>query len=109
MKKIYLFLLATFSYSLSAQLTQANHAPANGDTYTMYRCDSVNTTPGASGAGVLWNFSSLTTFSNLARSYTAQATSNSTYAAANVAVASGNSDIEYLASSTTSLGYYGGN
>ncbi|MBL7932470.1 MAG: T9SS type A sorting domain-containing protein [Bacteroidia bacterium] len=109
MKKIYLFLFAAFSYTLSAQLTQANHAPANGDTYTMYRCDSVNTSPGAAGSGVTWNFSTIATYSNLARSYTAQATSNSTFAAANVAVASGGNDIQYLASTTSSLVYYGGN
>ncbi len=109
MKKIYLLALAACSYSLNAQLTQANHAPANGDTYTTYRCDSVNVNPGASGAGANWNFATVTTYSTLVRNYSAQSVSNSTYAAANVGLASSVNDMQYLSSTTSSLGFYGGN
>lgn len=109
MKKIYLFVLAALSYSLNAQLTQANHAPANGDTYDTYRCDSVNVNPGASGANATWNFGSVATYTNLVRSYTAQTVSNATYAAANIGLASSVNDMQYLASTSSSLGFYGGN
>ncbi|PBQ31448.1 hypothetical protein CNR22_06620 [Sphingobacteriaceae bacterium] len=110
MKKIYFTILSFFAVvAVNAQLTQANHAPANGETYQMYRCDSIATTSGASGADVSWNYATITTFSNLVRSYTAATTSNANYPQANINLASAANDLSYLASATSSLGYYGGN
>ncbi|MCC6369391.1 MAG: T9SS type A sorting domain-containing protein [Bacteroidia bacterium] len=110
MKKILLFVSAlTSAFAANAQLTQSNNAPAAGEIYTMYRCDSVSTVPGAAGANANWNFSSLATFTNLARNYSVSAVSTTTYPAANVGVASGINDASYLASSSASLAYYGGN
>lgn len=106
MKKIYLFLIAACSYSLNAQLTQANHAPANGDMYSMFQCDTV--APGASGANALWNFGSITTHSSVVSNYTAQSVSTSTYPAANVGLASSANNISYFNSSSSALLYYGG-
>lgn len=110
MKKLLLF-VSLFSTSVvaNAQLTQANNAPLAGETYTMYRCDSVSTSPGASGSNVSWNFSSLATYTNLVRNYAASAVTSTAYPSANVGVASALNDASYLASSTNSLGYYGGN
>jgi hypothetical protein len=113
MKKIYLLAFSIASFlGVNAQntLTQTNHAPANGDMYQMYHCDSVNTVPGGSGANVTWNFSTLATYSNLVSSYTAQSVSGSpTYPSANVAVASAMNNTSYYASSSGNLLYYGGN
>lgn len=110
MKKIYFSILSLFAFVAgNAQLTQANHAPANGESYQMYRCDSVNTTPGASGAAASWNYATITTFSSLVRSYTAVTTNTASYPSANINLASASNDLSYLASTTNSLGYYGGN
>ncbi len=110
MKKIYsAFLILCSGAALQAQLTQTNNAPAAGDKFELYHCDSVTTNPGASGANALWNFSGVTTFSTLLRSYTVQAVNTSTYPSAPLALASANNDIAYLASSSGSLLYYGGN
>jgi len=110
MKKIYLSVLSLFSViAVNAQLTQANHAPANGDTYQTFRCDSITTSPGASGAGTNWNFATITTYTNMVRSYTAANTTSATYPMANVSLASASNDISYLSSTTNTLGYYGGN
>jgi hypothetical protein len=108
MKKIYLSLLSAIAaFSAQGQLTQANNAPANGDTYVMYQCDTVS--PGASGANTLWNFASITTHSSIAISYTASTVSNPTYPSAPIAVASAVNNTSYYNSSATSLLYYGGN
>jgi len=111
MKKIYLSVLSLFSvFVVNAQLTQANHAPANGEGYQMYRCDSVTTSPGAAGAGTNWNFATVTTYSNLVRNYTAAGvTSSATYPQANISLSSATNDVSYLSSTTNTLGYYGGN
>jgi len=111
MKKIYFSLLSIFGvFAVNAQLTEANNAPAHGDTYTIYRCDSTTTSPGASGAGAMWNFASITTYSNLMRTYATVSLSNPpTYTAANRGVSSATNDAAYLASSSSSLTYYGGN
>lgn len=111
MKKIYLSLLSVLgALGLNAQLTQANHAPANGDTYQMYRCDSsAAITPGPSGASAMWNYSTITTYSNLVRSYTAQTNGNTSYPQSNIVLASAANDVFYFSSTTNTLGYYGGN
>jgi hypothetical protein len=108
MKKIYLsFFSAIAVFSAQAQLTQVNNAPANGDTYVMYQCDTIS--PGASGANAVWNFASINTHSSIVISYTANTVSNSTYPSAPIAVASAVNNTSYYNSSATSLLYYGGN
>jgi len=111
MKNFYFSLLSLFGVlSVNAQLTQANHAPASGDTYQMYRCDSSSAiTPGPSGANAMWNYSGITTYSSLVRSYTAQTSGSPTYPQANIILASAINDASYLSSTTNTLGYYGGN
>jgi len=107
MKKIYFSFLSLLTvFTVNAQLTQANNAPAAGDMYEMYQCDSV--APGSAGANAVWNFASINTHSSIVRSFTAQAVTTTTYPAAGIAVASGGNDISYLASSSASLAYYGG-
>ncbi|MCW3077874.1 MAG: hypothetical protein JWO32_2483 [Bacteroidetes bacterium] len=111
MKKIYLSLLSlTCAMGINAQtLTQANHAPAAGDMFSVYQCDSTNITPGASGAGAVWNYSTIVTHSNIVSNYTASAVTNTAYPNADIAVASGTNDISYFKSTTSNLKYFGGN
>lgn len=111
MKKIYLSLLSlTCALGINAQtLTQANHAPAAGDMYSVYQCDSTNITPGASGAGAVWNFSTILTHSNAVSNYTASSITSTAYPNADIAVASGTNDISYYKSTTSNLKYFGGN
>lgn len=110
MKKAYLSLASFIAcLGLNAQLTQSNHAPANGDTYEMFHCDSVNINPGPAGASMMWNFAASTTYSNLVTSYTAMSVGTSTYPLANIAVASAANNIGYYASSPGGIHYYGGN
>lgn len=109
MKKIYLFLSVLICFTVHAQLTQQNHAPASGETFATWRCDSVTTDPGASGTNVVWDFSAVETYTNLVRNYMTQAVTTTTYPAANVALASAANDIYYLHSKADSLLYYGGN
>lgn len=106
MKKIYLFLFAAFSYSLNAQLTQANHAPANGDLFDTYQCDSV--APGAAGANMVWNFSTISTHSSVIQNYTAQTVPVGTYQGT-MAVAASINNITYYNSTANGLYFYGGN
>ena len=107
MKKVYLSLLSLFSVlAVNAQLTQANHAPAIGDMYTMFQCDTVS--PGASGANSVWNYSSINTHSSVVSNYTAMA-SSPTYTAATVAVAASANNTSYYNPTSTALLYYGGN
>lgn len=108
MKKLYFSILSVLSvFTVSAQLTQGNNAPAASDTYTMFQCDTVS--PGASGAGAMWNFASINTHSSIVKNFVALAVSTTTYPAANISLGSSASDVQYLASATNSLGYYGGN
>jgi len=111
MKKIYLSLLsAVFGLSVNAQtLTQANHAPSNGDLFDTYQCDSAAINPGAAGAGSTWNFGSITTHSNIVTSYTVSTVANATYPNADIAVYSSTNNISYFKSNASSLKYYGGN
>lgn len=110
MNKIYSTLLATFFVvSTNAQLTQANHAPANGENFSTYQCDSLGINPGATGAGAVWNFSTVTTHSNILVNYTCSTVSNSVYPQANVAVIGGLNNLAYYKTSASTLDYYGGN
>jgi len=108
MKKFYpCFLLSCALLSVNAQLTQSNHAPVAGDQYSTWNCDTVG--PGPSGAGVLWDFSSVNTHSSITRNYVASAVSSATYVNASVAVGSSITDVAYFNSTANDLVYYGGN
>lgn len=108
MKKIYLSLLSVMSViSLNAQLTQANQAPSPGDTYSMYRCDSVG--PGNAGAAQLWDFSTVITHSNIVANFSSIAATYTDYPGASIAVFSNSTDVSYYHSDVNSLHYFGGN
>ncbi len=110
MKNFYLSLFSGFiALSVNAQLTQANHAPAAGDTYQVYHCDSVNINPGPSGAGSVWNFSASTSYTNLLASFAALTVNATNYPGATVLVVSSPINASYYNSSPTALSYYGGN
>ncbi|MBL7902686.1 MAG: T9SS type A sorting domain-containing protein [Bacteroidia bacterium] len=93
----------------TAQLTQANHAPANGDLYDTWQCDSTNVSLGASGAGVTWNYSSVATRSSIVNSYSAVTSTNAAYPQANVFLSASPILNGYYKSTATGLEYYGGN
>lgn len=111
MKKLYFTLLtAALGLNLNAQtLTQANHAPANGDVFSTYQVDSTGVSPGASGAGVTWNFASVNTHSNISNNYTATTVNNAAYPNANISVSSSANDLSYYNSTTSIYNYWGGN
>lgn len=110
MKKLYTLIFCVSGLlSMNAQLTQTNHAPAAADTYTNYQCDSLSISPGANGAGVTWNFSSVVVHTAIPVTFAAAASTNASYPAASVSVAStpyGNT--YFYNSSATSLDFYGG-
>ncbi|HQQ93705.1 MAG TPA: T9SS type A sorting domain-containing protein [Bacteroidia bacterium] len=93
----------------SAQLTQANHAPANGDGYSEYQCDSTGITLGGTGAGTVWNYTAVPTHSNIVRLFSAVTSTNGTYPSANVFLSSNTGNTAYYNSTTNKLDYYGGN
>lgn len=111
MKKIYLSILTALAgFSLHAQLTQANQAPTVGYSYQLFHCDSsAAVSPGASGANANWNFSTITTYSNLVSNFATASISNASFPSATVAVASSPSNTSYYSSTATNLNYYGGN
>ena len=110
MKHYILFtLLVCFACSLNAQFTQANHAPANGETYQMYQCDSTGITAGASGLNANWNYGTLNKHMGLLQSYTVSNVSSAQYPLANVATAASASNISYYRSRPDTLYYFGGN
>jgi hypothetical protein len=110
MKKIYFSLLSVVAgLGMNAQtLTQANHAPASGDTYSMTASSSTVAGPGSPGAGVTWNFSNLS-LSSTVTAYTGTTSTNTTYAPANIVVNGSSGEANYLLSSSSDLKYYGGN
>lgn len=110
MKHFYLSLItAVAGLSLQAQtLTQANHAPAAGDINPVYQCDSTGVVPGASGSNVMWNFGSVVSHTNIAKTYTTNTINNASYPAADLVQFSSGSDVSYYKSSATDLQYFGG-
>jgi hypothetical protein len=110
MKKIYLSFLSVLTIAtLNAQLTQSNHAPASGDTWETYQCDSTAINPGTAGTGKVWNFASIATRSSVVVNYATTAISgNTAYPAANVSVTASNNNSNVYNSSSTKLDYYGG-
>ena len=110
MKKIYLSIITTLAaFSVSAQLTDANHSPVAGDMFSAYQCDSTSISAGASGAGATWNYAAIATRSSIVNNYTAAVNSNASYPQPGVAVASALSNMSYYKSSAASLNYWGGN
>lgn len=102
-------IFALTGLSANAQiLTQSNHAPAAGDISAVYQCDSIGVTPGASGAGAMWNFSTITSHTNILKTYTTNATSNPAYPGSDLVQFSSGTDASYYKSSATELKYYGG-
>lgn len=110
MKKLYFSLFSVFAgLSSYAQFTQANHAPAAGDTWSTYQCDSTGVVPGTPGTGKLWNFASIPTRSAIVVNYAASASSgNAAYASANVSVSASNNNTWFYGSGVSQLDFYGG-
>jgi hypothetical protein len=109
MKKLYFSLLSiAFVTGAHAQLTQTNHAPASGDQYQLYQCDSAGITPGASGAGNTWTFG-VTTHSSILKSYTVSPVTNPNYPSAPLVISASSNDVSFVNSSSGSVLYYGGN
>lgn len=111
MKKILLSLAVIISASTQAQtLMESTSVPAPWNpAYTIYQCDSTGVTPGASGAGQTWNFATITTHTNIAKTYVSSFNSNSTYPTAYTHVSASATDDSYYTSSSNILKYYGGN
>lgn len=110
MKKNLLFSSIIIGGAMSAQitLTQANHAPASADSYTMKTVGTATVSPGASGTAVMWNMSGMTV-STTVTSYSASTSSNVSYTPANIVVNNSSSESAYYQSSTSNLKYFGGN
>lgn len=112
MKKIYtLSLFVVLGLAVKAQtLTEANHSPASGEQFTTVQCDSTGVTPGSSGTGVIWNFSSVTAHTAIVNNYTAMPTSTvNPYPVPGITVASSINNISYYTTSSSFLKYWGGN
>ncbi len=111
MKKTLLSIAIIISAAAQAQtLMESSSVPAPWNpTYTIYQCDSLGIVPGASGAGQTWNFASLTTHTNIAKTYVSSFNSNPAYPNAYTHVSASTSDDSYYTSSSNILKYYGGN
>jgi len=111
MKKILLSIAIIISAATQAQtLMESTSVPAPWNPiYTIYQCDSTGVTPGTSGAGQTWNFASLTTHTNVAKTYVSSFNSNPSYPNAYTHVSASTSDDSYYTSSSNILKYYGGN
>lgn len=108
MKKTLLSLSILFSFAANAQLTQSNHAPAPGDSYTTVPTTTAGITPGSSGSGSTWDYSTLTVSTTPVVNYTATISSNVFYNPANVSVSGGANNTSYYLASSADLKYYGG-
>ncbi len=92
-------------------LTQANHAYIIGNTFKTTDAGTVATSPGPSGPGVTWNFSSLAigTMTTVNTATTVASTgSAAAYPSASVAVVGGSNN-SFYSSTATDLLYWGGN
>ena len=96
----------TATFPLAAQLTQATHAPAVGDPdYSMIRCDSVG--PGPNGPGIMWDFSTLPTNTNIVTTFSCRSSNDWDYPSATHSVGTNRSDIFFYTSSLGSLKLWG--
>jgi len=108
MKKTLLSLSILFTLAANAQLTQANHGPAVGNSFGTFQCDSV--APGASGTGAIWNYATLNIHTvGTLKNYVSVASTNTLYPSATIAVGSATNDTYYYSSTSANLKYYGGN
>ncbi|MCC6180594.1 MAG: T9SS type A sorting domain-containing protein [Bacteroidia bacterium] len=107
MKKILLSLLSFSALTVSAQLTQSNHAFVAGDTYSTVPCNTVGISPGAGGAGATWNYS-VTPSTTVTTNYAASTSTNTAYNPANIFVTAGSNNSSYYLASSTELKYFGG-
>ena len=108
MKKILLSIALLCSFVINAQLTQTNHAPVSGDTFSTNQCDSTGIMVGTSGANSLWNFSAITIHSSITNNYVATVSTN-TANSGSIKVSSSLTNSSYYSSSATKLNYFGGN
>lgn len=109
MKKILLSLSVLCGIAATAQtLNQGNHSYVAGDVYSTIPCTTVGITPGSTGAGATWNYSSATTNTAAMVNYAASTNTNTGYPSADVLVNGGAGNTSYYKSSTTDLKYYGG-
>src|ERR1700752_449151 len=108
MKKILLGIAILTAGFAKAQLTEANHAPASGDVFSTFQCDSTGVTAGASGAGATWDFSALVVHTAMLNNYTSVVSTN-TANMGYLEVKSSLTNTSYYSSSPGNLSYYGGN
>lgn len=110
MKKIILSIFTFIGLASSAQtITEANHAPMNGDRlFSTYQCDSTGINPGGTGAGQTWDFSAYTPHLSTIKTYSTLTSANAAYNPADVSVSSGSTNTNYYRSATTKLNYFGG-
>lgn len=107
MKKLLLLSSLAFASVANAQLTQANNAPASGDTYSLAVTSPSVLSPGASGAGAVWTYTNITLGSSVG--YTGATNSAVSYTPANIVVNASSSESSYYESTSTFLKYFGGN
>jgi len=110
MKKIYFSLMTlTAGVAVNAQtLTQVNHAPVIGDTYSTMQCDSL-INPGPTGANALWSFPNLSIRTSVVSNYTTSAVAAAGYPSNGQVTGSSVNDLAYTTSNASSLKYHGGN
>lgn len=110
MKKLLFFGLLIVALNTKAQqLSTYQHVPLPGDMHATLVCDSTGVLPGNSGAGTLWDFSSLSVNSSSVITYTSSTNSNPTYPGAWVQTSSSNGFSSYYSFTNTNLYYHGGN
>lgn len=109
MKKNLLLSSIIIGGAMNAQitLTQANHAPANADTYTMTTSGTTTVSPGASGTGAMWNLSTIN-IGTTPVAYNASTYSSASFSPANIMLSYG-AESSYYLSSPSDLKYFGGN
>jgi len=114
MKKIYfsfILFFAGLTVNQAQTLTQANNAPAIGDTYRTTDVSTVGVTPGAAGPAVTWDMSAISIGTNITV-YTVVAvpsSSASSYPSASLAVQTGTtSNYQFYTPSATDLKFWGG-
>jgi hypothetical protein len=107
MKKLLLLSSLAFASVANAQLTQANNAPAAGDTYSLAVTSPSVLSPGAAGPGAVWTYTNITLGTSVG--YAGTTYSAATYTPANVVVNTSSSESSYYESTSSFLKYYGGN
>jgi hypothetical protein len=107
MKKLLFLKGLAFTLSSNAQLTQANNAPAPGDTYSMAVTSPSVLSPGASGAGAVWTYTNITL--GTTTGFSSAAYSAASYSPSNVLLTNTSSESFYYESTSNYLKSFGGN